>query len=302
MAEQKIELRKIRDLSENLNDTFGFIRQNFKPLVTSFLIIAGIFMLANSILNGIYQGGVMGGAFKDFMRGYEDGVRGNRNTTRSPFWMFNETYFVVVVLAWINFIAMSAVITCYMKLYDRLQKQAPTIQEVWDEFKKYFLKVLLYSVPIALLTAAGFAFCLIPGIYLAVVFVPFSIAVIVEDETFGGAWNRCFALIKDNFWNSFGTYLLVYIIYSFSAGIISGVFALLTGLASYFTTKDISTTIGIATSVLNIFSFVFYIVFYVSVVLHYFNLAERQYGTGVLQRLNTLGEKGNDFNNVQEQY
>jgi uncharacterized membrane protein len=94
----------------------------------------------------------------------------------------------------------------------------------------------------------------------------------------------------------------VYIIYSFTAGIISGVFALLTGLASYFTTKDVSATIGIATSVLNIFSFVFYIVFYVSVVLHYFNLTERQYGTGIMQRLNTLGEKGNDINNVQEQY
>jgi hypothetical protein len=89
MAEQEIELRKIRDLSLNLNDTFGFIRQNFKPLVISFLAIAGIFMLANSILNGIYQGGVMGGAIKDVMLG-------KRDTTGSPFWMFNETYFVVV--------------------------------------------------------------------------------------------------------------------------------------------------------------------------------------------------------------
>jgi hypothetical protein len=300
MAEQKIELRKIRDLSENLNDTFGFIRQNFKPLVLSFLAIAGIFMLANSILNGIYQGGVMGGAFKDIInRGL---IHPNERVPRSPFWMFNGTYFLVIILAWANLIAMSTVITCYMKLYDRLKGQSPTIQEVWDEFKKYFLKVLLYSIPIALLTAVGFVFCLIPGIYLAVVFVPFSIALIVEDETFSGAWNRCFTIIKNNFWSSLGIYVLVYIIYSFSAGIISGAFALLTGLASYFTTNDISTTIGMATSVLNIFSFVFYIVFYVSVVLHYFNLAERHYGTGIMQRLDTLGEKGNDFNNVQEQY
>ena len=295
MAEQKIELRKIRDLSENLNDTFGFIRQNFKPLVLSFLGIAGIFMLANSILAGIYQGGVMGGAFKDILRG-------NRDTTRSPFWMFNGTYFVVIITAWLNFIAMSTVITCYMKLYDRLQGQLPTIQQVWDEFKKYFFKVLVFSIPIALLTAAGFVFCIAPGVYLAVVLVPFSIAVIVEDETFSGAWDRCFAIIKNNFWSSLGIYLLVYIIYSFSAGIISGVFALLTGLISYFTTKDVSATIGIATSVLNIFSFIFYIVFYVSVVLHYFNLCEKNFGTGMMQRLNTLGEKGNDFNNVQEQY
>jgi hypothetical protein len=295
MAEQEIELRKIRDLSENLNDTFGFIRQNFKPLVTSFLAIAGIFMLANSIINGIYQGGVMGGALKDV-------ILGRREAPSSPFWMLNGTYFGVVFLAWINFIAMSAVIICYMKLYNNLHHQKPTIQQVWDEFKKYFIKVFLFSIPTALLTAVGFIFCLVPGIYLAVVFVPFSIIVIVEDETFNGAWNRCFQLIKNNFWSSLGIYLLVYIIYSFSAGIISGVFALLTGLASYFTTKNISTTIGIATSVLNIFSFVFYIVFYVSVVLHYFSLSEKQFGTGMMQRLNALGGNGNDINNVQEQY
>lgn len=302
MAQQKIELRKIRDLSENLNDTFTFIRQNFKPLILSFLAIAGIFMLANSIIAGIYQGGVMGGAFKDFMRGYKDGRRGAGNTIPSPFSMFNETYFVAVTLAWLNFIAMSTVITCYMKLYDRLQGQAPTIQQVWDEFKKYFFKVLLFSIPIALLTAVGFAFCIAPGIYLAVVFVPFSIAVIVEDETFSGAWNRCFAIIKNNFWSSLGIYLLVYLIYAFSAGIISSIFALLTGLISYFTTKDVTTTIGMVTSVLNIFSFVFYVVFYVSVVLHYFNLSERHDGTGMMQKLEMLGGKGNDFNNSQEQY
>jgi hypothetical protein len=126
MAEQKVELRKVRDFSENLNDTFLFIRQNFKPLVTSFVAIAGIFMLAHSILNGIYQGHV-GGAFRDII---------NRRTTipiDSPFGaMFNGTYFALLFLGWANFVAMNVVVTCYMKLYDTLQGQAPTIEQVWN--------------------------------------------------------------------------------------------------------------------------------------------------------------------------
>jgi hypothetical protein len=212
------------------------------------------------------------------------------------------TYFALVFLGWINFIAMNVVIACYMKLYNSSQGQSPTIQEVWEEFKKYFLKVFLYTIPVNLITIVGFAFCLLPGIYLAVVFAPFPIALIVENQTFGGAWNRCFSIIKDNFWSSLGIYILVYLIYALSAGIISTVIAALTSIVSYFTTKDISATIGIATSVLSIFSFLFYIIFYVSVCIHYFNLAERHDGTGMMQRLDTLGRSGNDFDNTQEHY
>lgn len=293
MAEQKVELRKTRDLSENLNDTFAFIRQNFKPLVTSFIGIAGIIMLANAILSGVYQSQA-GNVFKDIL--------GRPNDMRFLFSFLSPTYFAVMILGWINFIAMNVVIACYMKLYDSLHGQLPAIQEVWEEFKKYFLKVFLYSIPVTLITIAGFSFCLLPGIYLAVVLAPFPIAVVVENQTFAGAWNRCFNLIKDNFWSSLSIYILVYLIYALSSGIISTVIAALTGLISYFTTKDISATIGIATSVLSIFSFLFYIIFYVSVCLHYFNLAEKQDGTGMMRRLDTLGGSGNDFDNIQEHY
>lgn len=293
MAEQKVELRKTRDLSENLNDTFSFIRQNFKPLVTSFIGIAGIIMLANAIISGVYQSQAED-IFKDIL--------GRRDSMRSPFSIITPTYFAVILLGWINFVAMNVVIICYMKLYDISQGQSPTIQEVWEEFKRYFLKVFVYTIPVTLVIMAGFAFCLLPGIYLAVVLAPFAIAVIVEDQTFSGAWDRCFTIIKDNFWTSLGIYILVYLIYALSAGIISGVIGVLTGFISYFTTKDISTTINIATSVLGVFSFVFYIVFSVSVCLHYYNLAERHDGTGMMRRLDTLGGSGNDFNNIPEHY
>jgi hypothetical protein len=293
MVEQKVELRKTRDLSENLNDTFSFIRQNFKPLVTSFIGIAGIIMLANAIVSGIYQSRA-GNVFSDMISG--------RKADGFSFRFIGPTYYAVTILGWLNYVAMNVVIACYVKLYDSLQGQYPTMQQVWEEFKKYFLKVLLYRIPIFLFIILGLACFLIPGIYLAVVFMPFTIVLITEDQTFGGAWNRCFNLIKDNFWSSLGIYIVVYLLYSISAGIISSIIGLFTGLISYFTTKDISATIGVVTSVLSIFSFVFYIIFYVSVCLHYFNLAERHDGTGMMRRLDNLGGGGNDFNSIEEHY
>jgi hypothetical protein len=87
-----------------------------------------------------------------------------------------------------------------------------------------------------------------------------------------------------------------------SASIVSAVVGIITGAISYFTTKDFGTAVGIFTGIAQAFTFVFAIVFYVSVVLNYFSLAEKLDGTGLLKRLDTLGRPGSDFNNVEEQY
>ncbi|HEX8278284.1 MAG TPA: hypothetical protein VF540_06295, partial [Segetibacter sp.] len=198
--------------------------------------------------------------------------------------------------------AMQTAIIAYMKVYEMKGGQAATVQEVWEVFKSYYLKVLLYTIPVYLVIMVGFVFCLAPGIYLAVVMLPFPVVLIVEDQTFSGAFNRCFAIIKDNFWLSLLLYFVVYLVYGISSGIVSLVMAGVTGILSYLSTNNLSTTLGIATSVLTALSFVFYIVFYVSVTLHYFSLAEKYDGTGMMKRLDKLGESNNDFNNVHEQY
>lgn len=294
MAEQKVELRKIRDFSDNLNDTILFIRQNFKSLLTSFFCIAGIFMLTSAILSGLYQ--------SQFSSVFEDIF--NRKTRRAalPAEVFNGNYFLLLIFAWLNYVAMQVAVISYIKVYEAKSKETPLITEVWELFKGYFLKVFFYSIPIVLLTILGFFLCLVPGVYLAVVLVPFPVILIMEDETFGGAYIRCFRLIRENFWISFLIYFLTYLIAAFSSGIISVIVGTITGLISYFTTKSINATVGIVASILEIFGFIFYIVYYVSVCLHYFNLTERYDGTGMMRRLDSIGDNEQNFDNTQEQY
>ncbi|MDB5246669.1 MAG: hypothetical protein JWQ40_1063 [Segetibacter sp.] len=294
MAEQKIEFRKIRDFSENLNDTFLFIKQNFKPLVISFLTIAGVFILANSIFNGIYQSR-MEGFFRQIFSG-------GRASAGYPYQMLGGSSILLPILGWLSMTAMQVTIIAYIKVYELKQREEATVAEVWEEFKAYYFKVLIYSIPVYLLSLLGYVFCIAPGVYFTVVFLPFPVLLMVENVSFNGAYNRCFEIIKNNWWQSFVIYLVVYLIYAFSAAIISYTMAGVAGLLSYFTTNDLSATIGIATSVLSVFSFVFYIIFYVSVAMHYFTLAEKLDGTGMLQRLDRLGEKGGDFDNIKEQY
>lgn len=294
MAQQKVELRKIRDFSENLNDTFVFIAQNLKPLTVSFLGIAGIFMLAAAIIQGIYQ--------NEMSDVFEQIFKGSSASSPVPFELFGSTYFLVGLFAWINVVAMRVALIAYVKVYDRNDGATPAMPEVWDEFKRYFLKVLFYSLPIILLIFIGFIFCIAPGVYFWVVLAPFEIVLMVENKSFSDAFSRCYVIIKENFWQSFGIYVIAYLIYSFMSGIIGGIIGLISGAISYFTTNDISTTVALVTSILNIFSFVFYIVFFISVILNYYSLTEKYDGTGILKRLDSLGGSSSNFNNIEEQY
>lgn len=280
MAQQQVELRKVRDFTDNLNDTFLFLKQNFKPLFICVLGIAGVLMLTTAILGGIYQGNTA----SMFEAIFNPGAVIQR---RPEF--FTSLYFAVVLFAWLTAAALQLVIIGYMKMYEEKGNQIPSFEEVWEVFKRYFLQVTLYQVPLFILVVIGMMLCIAPGVYLAVVFAPFICVVVIEGASFNGAFNRCFTLIKDNFWLSFGVYVVIFLISWFSSGIISFIVGIITGLFSYFTTDDIRMTVSIVASVLNVFSFLFYIVLFLSVALNYYNLAERFDGTGILRRLQTLG-------------
>lgn len=300
MAQPKIELRKIRDFGTNLSDTFEFIRQNFKPLLSSFFAISGIFILLQAISYGTFESNIFRGARIDAGIG-----------TNSPNIFFGQNivthyfswpFFTYLFFAWLGFASMNVCVGAFMKYYDQHQGEAPDIEEVWKIFKRYYLKVLILSIPVGIITVFGYFLCLVPGIFLTVVFVPFPWVLIMEDASLGDGIQRCFELNKTFFWLSLGIYLVAYIIYSFASGILVLMIGGLTGIITYLTTKDLGTAIGIAMSVLRVFSYLFYIIFLVSTMLHYFNLVEQRDATGMLNRIDQIGNKPDDGHPAEEHY
>ncbi len=294
MAQQKIELRKLRDFGENISDTFQFIRQEFKPLLTAFLIMSGVFIVAGGIVGGIYQSGSMSGIMRALRSAsyYGSSSLGN---------VFNGTYFLMILLSLFGIVSIRVVVASYMKVYDAKAGESPTLDEIWTQFKHYIVPLFFYSIIIGIMIVLGMVLCIAPGIYLAVVFAPIEMVLVVEDVSLGQAISRCFNIVKENFWISFAIYLVAYIIYSFSSGIIGAIIGVIAGLASYFSTKDVASTVGIVTGILNIFTYTFYIIFAVSVGLHYFNLVEKLDGDGLMRKLENLGNT-NPNSQIEEQY
>ena len=292
MDNQKMELRKLRDFSENLNDTFQFIRQEFKPLLGSFLAICGVFIILSGIVGGIYQQGNIGNVLNAFK-----GI-GNKRQGFSE--VFNMYYFLVLFFGVFNYVLMHVVLAAYFKVYEAKGKVSPTIEEVWNMTLKYIVSQFLFSIVYFLIIIISILPCGIPFFYFGVVFAPFTMIYVMEDCSFGTGFNRCFALIKDNYWMSLAIYIVAIIIYYFGTliiGVFTGIIAL---VINYFSVKDIAATVGIITSIVSVFSHLFYIIFFVTVALNYFNLAEQLDGDGLMQRIDSIGS--NETDAVQEEY
>ncbi len=294
MDNQKMELRKLRDFSENLNDTFQFIRQELKPLLGSFLAICGVFIILSGIVGGIYQQNNIG-ILKAIFSGH---VKPNETLGLSS--VYNWTHFLTIILGVLSYVLMNIVLTAYFKIYLLKNKVSPTIEEVWNESVQHILPLFFFSMIYAVITIVSAFFCIVPFFYFSVVFAPFTMIYVIEGGSFGRGFNRCFALIKDNYWMSLAIYLIAYIVYAFGSTIVGAIISLVAGLAAYFTTKDVGATVGIVTGILSVFTHIFYIVFYVSIALNYFNLAENIDGDGLMQRIDSIGSSETDT--VQEQY
>ncbi len=296
MVKAKIELRKIRDFGENFNDTFQFIRQEFKPLLLTFLAISGIFILGQSIFSGIYQ--------KDSFGVFDDLINGRtvRNTADSPFDnMFGFSYLMLVLFGLLAMTSMKVVVAAYFKVYQAKGNETPTIEEVWQVFIRHFIQIFFFDILLWIMIIIGSAFCLAPGVYFMVVFAAFEMVVVIEDISVSEAFSRCFQIVKENFWISLAIYFIAYLIYSFSSGAIGLVVSVIAGAISYLTTKEIGTTLTIVTSILNVFGFVFYLIFAVSLGLHYYNLVEKLDGTGMMDRIDGIGNS-NASSQIEEQY
>ncbi len=295
MVEQKIEFRKIRDFGENLNDTFVFIGQNLRPLLKALFAICGAFMIMQAIFSGLYQ-------YKTF--GILQQIMNPKGISTSQ--QFNEFftphYFLTVCFPLLVISAMQTVCASYIKFYIRHDGRQPAIEDVWSMFLTYFLKVFAYNFVATLLIVLAFPFCFFPAVYLYVLFVPLSLITIIEDKSLFDGFRRCAVLIRENFWSSFFIYFVSYLIYSFSGTIIGAAVTFIIGLGAYLTTKDLRTTVSIATSFLNIFTYAFYVVYITSVALQYFNLAEQQDGTGILDRINRIGGGTSMPDRIDEQY
>lgn len=290
MAEPNLTLRKIRTLSINLSDTLEFIRQHFKPLIGSFFALSGVFILLQIVLEGVVEGKL--GPVKAGLQRFN--AMGDFVRYISP------VVALFGLVAWLTYIAMQTTVGAYMKYCDTHGGDRPALDDVWRIFIRYYPRLLLYSIPLAVTVAIGMLFCLLPGIFLAFLWVPFPFVVIMEDANLGEGISRCYALIRRDFWTTMGVYAITLLIY-FAASVMLGLTGgMIAGLWSLVTRADVSFLQRLMAAVAKLASMLFYLLFLVSAALHYFSFVEQEDATGIFRRVEHMGHSASEDDPSEE--
>ncbi|MGJ8734705.1 MAG: hypothetical protein ACSHW4_16235, partial [Cellulophaga sp.] len=167
--------------------------------------------------------------------------------------------------------------------------------EVYSTFWKFIGLAFLVGICVIV----GLMFCLIPGIYL---YVPLTLAfsiLIFNQKSVGDAFSDSFSLVKDYWWITFATLLVVGIVvavagYAFSVPSAIYMYAKMGVFSAEIDPSNMGDTlidpIGIFINVIAaLFQYLLGIITVVAGALIYFDLNERKNLTGTMERIKSLG-------------
>jgi hypothetical protein len=263
---ENIELNHYREFGDILTDTFKIIKQNFKPLLKSYFVICGLFLMANII------------------------VAAAVNTNRGDASLHTLAGLIELVFDFINYSVLSVTVLSYLALYKEKGNQAPALLEVWGYFKYYFFRAFLAQFLLTIAVVIGFFLCFVPGIYLAVVYSLVVPIMVIENGNIEYSFKRAFKIIKENWWFTFGIILLVSIITLLITLVLILPPLIFYGTTQWLTGENLDNTAGIIQSIVTNLCQVLWMIPIISTTLVYYSLTEEKEGNSLIDRIKMFGK------------
>jgi len=313
-----IEFRQIRDFGDVLNVTFQFLRQNFSKLGKSLLLWVAPFVVAAMLFNVLIQ-----------LRFFPlDPAKLQEGTETGELLLL---YLGMLVFSLCGISMAFGVVYGFMALYERHGTADFELDEVWQRARSTFFPMLGTLLSIVLLMTMVYSFLIIAlsifggivgggvltgflvivavfgGILVAVYFaITFALMFpIMINEPIGliGGMQRCFYLVKNQWWATFGVLFIAWLISS----ILGGVFSI-PMLIILFTNNLHAGQANIIVQLMMVVfgilgglaSALFYGIPLVATGLQYFNLVECKDRAGLMQRVDSVTKKPEEFSVDEE--
>ena len=195
---ERINFKQERDLGATLQDASTFIKQNFFKMMKPTLLVVAIPLLLGSVM---------------IFTGLQDMFGNMEAMNEDPTMIFSfmgemfVSYFMIIIALILSYVMFYG----YIKLYVAGQEEI-TLGDLMPILKSKGISLTFSAILLFILMYIGLFLCVLPGIYLSIVFVHFFVISIVEETGFCETWKRSFFLIKDNWWYAFGLYFVTYLI------------------------------------------------------------------------------------------
>lgn len=281
-----IQLFQQRDFGDKINATFQYITQNFRSFGRALLYIVGPIVVVTGIASGILQ--------SNMLRLAGDMAKGQPDNPLAMIQIISQfaspSFWLTALLGLLTNVVVVLTTYGHMKAYDQTGGRAIEVTDVWAEVQPVIGRAIVISVLGSILTAVAMCFLVIPGIYVAVVLSLGLAVTMFEGTGFGETLERCFKLIRDKWWSTFGLIVVVFIIIT----VVGMIFALPSAIVGFLVSAkilpDASTTWLVMSNIIALIGrTLLNAVLYLAIGFQYTNLVERQEGRGLLSAIDTIG-------------
>lgn len=281
---EKIDFNQVRGFSDSITLTFNFIKQEFKPLLRSFAVIAlpvifiGLFLMSYTTresLMAIVQ-----------PEQYADILANSLLTNLCT----------LVIYFWMSLMGISYIRVYQDKANDSSGERI-TPEEVWQVMWRNLGKSVLWVIVYLLMVVLGTVLFIVPGIYLGVVFGFVFYYMILENRSISSGMSGSRGLLKGKWWNFFGYVIVLQLIvgglsyiFSISELVLTIKTAITQQLPGIYETTFSLLLTNLGKSLLQLISVV-------GIAVRFFSYLEEKEHTGLL---NKIGQIGNNDKQMPE--
>lgn len=282
MTKNDFQLEKNRDFGALFNDTFLFIKHNFKNLLLGMIYFVIPFALLQGIALGIVQHQTLSSMS---LEQQANPFNGNFVT------IMLVTYFFLII----TYTFSMAFIFQYIKLFKASEDKVIELKQVWKLILGVVPKIFAASILIAIISGFATILLVIPGIYLMVCFSLVIPIIIFQGDSIKEAINACFPLIKNNWWSTFGFLIVL----SMIAGALQFAFQVPMAIYQFITAFHMAQNEPLETSqgLSILFSIIqstgaslMQVIPFTGIAILYFSLIEQKQNPALLKELESVGE------------
>ena len=276
---EKINFNQVRGFSDSITLTFNFIKQEFKPLLRSFAVIAlpvvfiGLFFMSYSAresLITIVQPDQYAGSSLDML-------------TNSLL----TNLLTMVIYFWMSLIGIA-----YIRVYQ------DKVAVMWRNLGKSLLWAVIYL----LMVVFGMILFIAPGIYLGVVFGFVFYYMILENRSISAGMSGSRELLKGKWWNFFGYVIVLQLIVGGLSYIFSIPYLVLT-FKTIFTQQlpgIYETTFSLLFA--NLGQSLLQLISVVGIAVRFFTYLEQKEHTGLLSKIGQIGNRDKQMPEREEMH
>jgi hypothetical protein len=293
MQNNYINFKQERDFGSIITDTFKFIRQEYKAVLRLYFKHVGWALLLVIATSTYYQ-------YQSLSQSSDFTIAdGPEKFLVELFYQTGLSVLLLVISSLVysalSFTTINSVIKSYVQNEGEIKDE-----EVSDFVGRFFSTTLGSIVAFSVLVAFGFALCILPGIYLIVPLTLLFPIIVFQEKTFSEAFSECFKLIKQNWWISFATLVVVGILVSLIGGLFQIPIIVMSTLETLTSIQEGASNPGTQNLATNWLYMLFYIlasiaqyilgiITLITITFIYFNLNEYHNKTGTLEDIDRIG-------------